>query len=166
MRPELVCTVKYISGHQDGRLRAPVFVGLRPDVEPKERSAIRSPSAERSAPAEARCCGQIRPRPNLTSTAQLKFTNLNKVFYPKEGYTKRDLLNYYDAVADLIVPHLKGRPLSLKRYPNGIADEFFFQKRSAKSFPDWMQTESIYSEHNKATIGLRVCNDRALRCCI
>ena len=51
-------------------------------------------------------------------TETLKFTNLKKVYYPDEGYTKRDVLNYYNGVADLILPHLKDRPLSLKRYPN------------------------------------------------
>ena len=58
----------------------------------------------------------------------MKFTNLNKIFYPNEGYTKRDVINYYDSVAELILPHLKDRPLSLKRYPNGIHDDFFFRR--------------------------------------
>ncbi len=72
---------------------------------------------------------------------RLKFTNLNKVFYPKDLVLKRDLLNYYDAVAPLILPHLKDRPLSLKRYPNGIDHDFFFQKEVAESFPKWLRTE-------------------------
>jgi bifunctional non-homologous end joining protein LigD len=71
---------------------------------------------------------------------RLKFTNLNKIFYPKDGLVKRDLLNYYDAVAPLILPHLKDRPLSLKRYPNGIDSDFFFQKEVAESFPKWLRT--------------------------
>src|SRR5262249_15880113 len=58
-------------------------------------------------------------------------------------YTKRDILRYYDAVSDLILPHLKDRPLSLKRYPNGITSEFFFQKNSPESFASWMRTEDI-----------------------
>jgi bifunctional non-homologous end joining protein LigD len=62
------------------------------------------------------------------------------VFYPKDGYRKRDLLNYYDAVAPLIIPHLNDRPLSLKRYPNGIDEPFFFQKEVAASFPKWLRT--------------------------
>ncbi len=71
---------------------------------------------------------------------RLKFTNLNKVFYPKDGIVKRDLLYYYDAVAPLLLPHLKDRPLSLKRYPNGIDADFFFQKEVAESFPKWLRT--------------------------
>src|SRR5712671_240527 len=92
---------------------------------------------------------------------KLKFTNLNKVFYPQEKYAKRDVINYYDAVAELILPHLADRPLSLKRYPNGIAADFFFQKQSAASFPDWLRTESIFSEHNQAPINFVVADDRA-----
>jgi len=91
----------------------------------------------------------------------LKFTNLKKVFYPAEGYTKRDLLNYYDAVAGLILPHLKDRPLSLKRYPNGINEQFFFQKDAPESFADWLRTEWIDSEHNGRPIRYVFAEDRA-----
>src|SRR5438270_11643756 len=73
----------------------------------------------------------------------LKFTNLNKVFYPGEGYTKRDVINYYDAVAELILPHLRDRPLSLKRYPNGIAAQYFFQKNTPDNYPSWLQTATV-----------------------
>ncbi len=165
VRPELVCTVKYIEWTPDGRLRAPVFVGLREDIAPEE--SVRSQSADSAAeppadpPAEALLPDkQVQAIVEIDGHA-LKFTNLNKVFYPREGYTKRDLLNYYNSVADLILPHLRDRPLSLKRYPNGIHAAFFFQKRSAESFPAWLRTESVYSEHNKAPINYAVANDRA-----
>ena len=92
---------------------------------------------------------------------QLKFTNLNKIFYPQQGYTKRDVINYYDAVAPLLVPHLKDRPLSLKRYPNGIDGKYFFQKEAAEKFADWLRTEPIFSEHNQAPINFVVADDRA-----
>ena len=86
-------------------------------------------------------CSTLLPKRTCTIDGhRLKFTNLNKVFYPKDGYSKRDLLNYYDAVAPLIIPHLKDRPLSLKRYPNGIDKPFFFQKEVAASFPKWLRT--------------------------
>ncbi len=77
----------------------------------------------------------------------LKFTHLNKVFFPGEGYTKRDLLNFYSGVAPLLLPHLKDRPLSLKRYPNGINEKYFFQKDSPDSYPDWLRFEKIDSGH-------------------
>ena len=76
---------------------------------------------------------------------RLKFTNLKKVFYPADGYTKRDVINYYHDVAPLLVPHLAGRPLSLKRYPNGIEAEYFFQKDAPASFPSWLRTGKYVS---------------------
>ncbi len=142
-KPELVCEVRFTNWTDDGRLRAPVFAGLRPDVDPSE--CVRDSSAEPPLAA-------VQPRtilldPSLDEAQigvdghRLKFTNLNKVFYPKDGVLKRDLLNYYDAVAPLILPYLKDRPLSLKRYPNGIDHDFFFQKEVAPSFPKWLRTE-------------------------
>ncbi len=92
---------------------------------------------------------------------ELKFTNLDKVLFPRDGVTKRDLINFYDAVADLILPHLKDRPLSLKRYPNGIDQEFFFQKNIEAHYPDWLRIEPIHSEHRGEAINYVVCNDRA-----
>lgn len=136
-RPELVCEVRYSNWTEEGRLRAPVFMGLRPDIDPHE--CVREP-------AETVPRGTLLP-PAAEATItidghRLKFTNLNKIFYPKDGYQKRDLLNYYDAVAPLIVPHLKDRPLSLRRYPNGIEAPSFFQKEVAESFPKWLRTET------------------------
>lgn len=128
VRPELICEVQFANRTADGKLRAPVWLGFRTDVGPL---LIRSPLLDPSL-----------PEASLTINGHpLKFTNLNKIFYPKDGYCKRDLLNYYDAVAPLIVPHLKDRPLSLKRYPNGIEKPFFFQKAVAPSFPKWLRTE-------------------------
>jgi bifunctional non-homologous end joining protein LigD len=92
---------------------------------------------------------------------RLKFTNLNKVLFPGEGIAKRDLINYYDAVADLIIPHLRDRPLSLKRYPNGIDHDFFFQKDAEDKVPDWVRLEPIFSEHNQDNIHYIIANDRA-----
>jgi bifunctional non-homologous end joining protein LigD len=158
-RPELVCTVKYAEWTPDGRLRAPVFAGLRADLDPKE--AVRELPADPPAPAGPLLAGKVARATVSIDGKELKFSNLNKIFYPEQGYTKRDILNYYDAVAHLILPHLEGRPLSLKRYPNGIHGDFFFQKRSAESFPGWLRTESVYSEHNKAPIRYVVAGDRA-----
>ena len=88
----------------------------------------------------------------------LKFTNLKKVYYPDDGYTKRDLLNYYDAVAELILPHLKDRPLSLKRYPNGIEAEYFFQKNMPANQASWLRKVKIWSEHtNRSAAAHPLC---------
>ena len=119
---------------RDGRLRAPVFLGLRPDIDPTDcvRESRRSdPSADAAA-----CCQELkgsdaRPLTVIGLSSQISTRSST----PKDGIVKRDLLNYYDAVAPLILPHLKDRPLSLKRYPNGIDERFFFQKEPPRVSP-------------------------------
>ena len=140
-KPELVCEVRFVNWTEDGRLRAPVFAGLRPDVDPSEcvREAGRS-STSQPPERPPLLDPSLKEAQIAVDSHRLKFTNLNKMFYPKQGLVKRDLLNYYDAVAPLILPHLKDRPLSLKRYPNGIDAPFFFQKEVADSFPKWLRT--------------------------
>lgn len=120
VKPELIAEVKFANWTPDNRLRAPVFLGLRDD---KRAAEVH----RESAPPDAK----------------LKFTNLSKIYYPESGYTKGDVLAYYDTVSDLILPHLKDRPLSLKRYPNGIHSDYFFQKNTPESYPSWLRTEVI-----------------------
>ena len=83
---------------------------------------------------------------------RLKFTNLNKVYYPREGYTKRDVIQYYDGVAPLLLPYLKARPLSLRRYPDGIAGKSFYQKDAPAFAPSWIRTAQIWSEDSQREI--------------
>ena len=128
-KPELVCEVKFANWTEEGRLRAPVFLGLREDLDPP-------PVQTHAALLDA----SLKEAVLTVDGHRLKFTNLDKLFYPKDAYRKRDLLNYYDAVAPLLLPYLKDRPLSLKRYPNGIEKPFFFQKQVAESFPKWLHT--------------------------
>jgi bifunctional non-homologous end joining protein LigD len=146
VKPELACQVKFAEWTPDHRLRAPVFLGLKWGGPPGLPSLL----AEDAKEATLTVDGQ-----------SLKFTNLAKVFYPAEGYTKRDVLNYYDAVADLILPHLRDRPLSLKRYPDGIEKEYFFQKNVAEKFPPWTRTEAIPSGHAGRPITYAFAQDRA-----
>lgn len=152
VRPELVCEAKFLEFTPDGLLRAPVFLGLRSDKDPKECVREAPLTAEQAEAPEP-----TRPAP----PAQQKFTNLTKIFYPKDGVTKGDVIQYYDDVAEFILPHLKDRPLSLKRYPNGIHDDFFFQKNVAdKKFPEWIRTEPIDSESQSHVIEYVICNDK------
>ncbi len=154
VEPKLLCDVKFTEWTQDGRLRAPVFIGLRDDKNAEE--VVRE-----SAPDEPRFA-KDRKEVSLTIDGKvLKFTNLGKVWFPKDGFTKRDVLNYYDAVAELMVPHLAGHPLSLKRYPNGIHEDFFFQKDIPEGYPNWLRIEPIYSEHRGEPIRFVVADDRA-----
>ncbi|HTD24869.1 MAG TPA: DNA ligase D [Terriglobales bacterium] len=164
--PELVCAVRFGSWTNDGRLRAPVFVGLRNDIDPRDCVREQEPQAiagddSVTAPVQRRLLPPKVAEVMLNIEGKsLKFTNLNKVFYPKEGYTKRDVINYYDAVADLILPHLHDRALSLKRYPNGIEGKYFFQKDAPPSFPSWLLTVPISSEPDSDPINYVVANDR------
>ena len=177
VKPELTCQVKYAEWTQDNHLRAPVYVGLRNDVEPGQvvRESVGRRKRLPHLPADPSAAGWDR-RFRLSSSLlpedvgeaareidghRLKFTNLAKVFYPDEGYTKRDVLNYYAGVADLILPHLKDRPLSLKRYPDGIGKEYFFQKDVTGKFEPWLRTETVASEHAGRPITYVVAQDRA-----
>lgn len=91
----------------------------------------------------------------------LKFTNLKKVYWPEEGYTKQDLLEYYDRIAPYILPYLKDRPESLRRNPNGYAGQSFFQKDMPDTIPDWIETVQIYSESSNKEINYMICQDKA-----
>ncbi len=160
LKPELVCQVRFLEWTEDHQLRAPAFQGLREDVDASavKRESADDPSSEDAGPRPP-LLGKDKKEALLQVGAQrLKFTNLDKVFYPREGYTKRDVINYYDAVADLILPHLRDRPLSLKRYPNGIEGEWFFQKNADDLKASWLKTEAIDSENR--TINYIICNDR------
>ena len=141
VKPELVCEVKYLEFTPDGLLRAPVFLGLRND----------------KAAAES-----VRETPQESTPAEQTFSNLSKVFFPKDGVTKGDVIEYYRSVARWILPHLKDRPLSLKRYPNGIHADFFFQKNVAgKKFPEWIETVDIESDSQGHVIEYVLCNNEA-----
>jgi bifunctional non-homologous end joining protein LigD len=152
--PELVCEVKFANWTQDGRLRAPVFLGLRNDKPAAAVQREEAPDADTFAASAKEATLTIDSR-------TIKFSNLKKVFYPDEGYTKGDVLNYYAAIADLILPHLEDRPLSLKRYPNGIKEDFFFQKNTPETFPPWLRTSLIDSEHNQKPIRYVFAEDHA-----
>lgn len=87
------------------------------------------------------------------------FTNLDKLYWPDEGITKGDLINYYESIASYILPYLKNRPLSLKRNPNGIKDNGFYHKDAGDIAPSWMKTADIFSESSNKTIHYLVCNN-------
>jgi bifunctional non-homologous end joining protein LigD len=91
----------------------------------------------------------------------LKLTNLEKIYWPDEGYTKGDLINYYNKIAPFILPYLIDRPESLKRSPNGIKAPGFFQKDMPEATPEWILTKKIYSESNDADVNYMLCQDKA-----
>jgi bifunctional non-homologous end joining protein LigD len=91
----------------------------------------------------------------------LTFSHLNKVYWPKEGFTKRDLLNYYDQVAPYILPYMKDRPQSMNRHPNGIEAPNFYQKNTDGKLPDWLTTYTNKNESTGGTIEWLVCTGEA-----
>ena len=92
---------------------------------------------------------------------QLKLTNLDKVFYPASGFTKGQVIDYYARIAPVLVPHLAGKPLTLKRYPNGVNEPPFFEKNATKHRPDWVKTAPIWSEGNQRDVNYILANDLA-----
>jgi bifunctional non-homologous end joining protein LigD len=119
--PKLVCEVEFVEWTHEGHLRAPSYVGLRDDKPAEE--------VRREMPLES----EIR-----RGRRRLELTNLDKLFWPDEGITKGDLVGYYRDVAPALVPHLRKRPFTMKRYPDGWQGKFFFQKDAPKHMPDWI----------------------------
>ena len=121
--PVLVAEVEFVEWTRDGRLRAPVYLGLRDDKNAEEVRRERPPMES-----------EIRRRGRV-----LKLSNLAKPFWPEEGITKGDLLGYYRDVAGVLVPHLRGRPFTMKRHPDGWEGKSFFQKNAPSHTPDWIR---------------------------
>ncbi len=90
---------------------------------------------------------------------KLSLTNLDKVLYPATGFTKGQVVDYYVRIAPVLVPHLAGRPLTMKRYPGGVDQEYFFEKNAPMHRPDWVKTAPVWSESNKRTINCLLAND-------
>jgi bifunctional non-homologous end joining protein LigD len=90
---------------------------------------------------------------------RLKLSNLDKVLFPKSGFTKGQVIDYYARVAPTVLPHLKDRALTLKRYPEGVGREFFYEKRCPSFRPSWFKTASVWSRRNQETIRYCLVND-------
>ncbi|MFB3818875.1 MAG: DNA ligase D [Candidatus Methylomirabilales bacterium] len=155
VEPRRVCEVRFTEWTDDGLLRQPVFVRWRADKRPEEcqGSAARAPEEEPAA--EARDAGPAE----AASPRAVRLSNLSKVYWPEEGYTKGDLIAYYRAVAPWILPYLRERPLVLTRYPDGIAGKSFYQKDAPEFTPDWVRTQAIWSEDAGREIRYIVCDE-------
>ena len=90
---------------------------------------------------------------------RLKLTNLEKIFYPATGFTKGQMIDYYARIAPVLIPQLAGRPLTLKRYPEGVDQEFFFEKNATQYRPEWVKTAPIWSEGNRRTVNYLLADD-------
>lgn len=153
VEPKLVCEVRFTEWTDEGGIRHPTFLGLRDDKRPEECHRETAVLIEAPAPAVAAPSAPAAERP------QVRITNPDKVFWPAEGYTKGDLIAYYDSVASLLLPYLSGRPLVLTRYPDGIDGKSFFQKDAPDFVPSWVRTERIYSKDAEREINYFVVDD-------
>jgi bifunctional non-homologous end joining protein LigD len=156
VEPKLICDVRYKEITKDGLLRQSVFVRFRDDKKPEDVMMPGAGGREQDDPARKEEPQRTAPRSVLR---EVKFSNLDKVFWPDEKYTKGDLIEYYRSMAPWLLPYLKDRPVVLTRYPDGINGKSFYQKDAPGFVPDWIQTIPIWSEDTQRDINYFVCND-------
>jgi len=167
VRPQLVCAVRFGEWTADRKLRAPVFLGFRDDIDPEQcRMETSIPEhgtqpdnalAETDGPSKPTAPEQKRSGP---SGSRVEYTNLNKVFWPEDGYTKGDLIDYYDKVSPYLIPHLLDCPLVFERFPDGIHGPSFYQKDAPDYTPEWIRTQEIWSEDVERSIRYFIGADR------
>ena len=149
VEPQLVAEVRFTEYAPSGHLRHPSFLHLREDKRPEDCVRRReAPLQEDLAPTSQ----EAAPRP------EVPFTNLDKVFWPEEGYTKGDLVDYYRGISPWLLPYLRDRPVVMDRYPDGIHGKNFFQKNAPDFAPEWMRTETIWSEETGGETLYFVCD--------
>ncbi len=178
--PQLVARVKFSGWTDDHALRHPVFLALREDARPTDCQWERETAPVHTNPAVVRAPEVVGRVLNTKAQIEaelfkgraetaiieldgkrLRFSNLNKVYFPESGHTKRDLLAYYYRMADFILPFLRDRALVLRRYPDGIKGQAFFQKDLREGVPEWFKTVPVDSEHRGEVIHYATANDRA-----
>jgi bifunctional non-homologous end joining protein LigD len=186
VEPTMVAEVEYSEWTDEGLLRQPVFLRFRDDKRPEE--CVRDPRAkgravsgdesedviprERERPRDlagqaSEPAGKIPPprsaraRDDSAGEPLFELTNLKKVFWPEEGYTKGDLTDYYREVSPWLLAYLRNRPLVMTRYPDGIGGKSFFQKDAPGFRPGWIRTERMWSEDTQREIDYFVCDDEA-----
>lgn len=160
VEPEVVCEVEYTEWTDEGLLRQPVFLRFRDDKRPAEVQRAGGPAAGRdlAGPADP-AVGAPAPGPRELVPRQVVFSNLGKVFWPAEGYTKGDLIEYYRAISSWLLPYLKDRPVVLTRYPDGIEGKSFYQKDAPVFVPEWIRTQRMWSEQTQREIDYFICDD-------
>ena len=162
VKPELVGEVAFGEWTPAGRLRHPKWKGLRPDKdpddvtresevdqtdmdEPPSGAVVPSPSAPGG---RGRSGGSSQPVRVQVGGRELPVTNLDKVLFPQTGFTKGQLIDYYARIAPVMLPHVADRPLTMKRYPDGVEGKFFFEKHVPSHAPRWVKTVSVPSERD------------------
>jgi bifunctional non-homologous end joining protein LigD len=169
VEPRLVAEVRYLTWTEEGLLRQPVFVRLRDDKPPTE--CVTTASGLSSRGTSIRPVPRDPPAPAVADPSspgtdgaprddrRVPFSNLTKVFWPTEGYTKGDLVEYYRAISPWLLPYLKDRLLVLTRFPDGIEGKSFFQKDAPGFAPGWVRLERVWSESAQREIDYFVAGD-------
>ncbi len=184
LKPELICEVKYTEMTKEGKLRHPVYKGLRMDkvtteIISEEIVSKKSSSKEKVTTKQTPMKKEPKKTENsskalsknksnkasnkdalLIEGIEVPFTNLDKIYWPKSGLKKYDLIDYYIKVADYILPYLKDRPQNLHRHPNGISKPGFYQKDN-EHLPEWAESTTIYSESADKEIEYLLCQNEA-----
>jgi bifunctional non-homologous end joining protein LigD len=153
VRPELIAEVEFREWTAEGLMRAPSFKGLRDDKSAVE--VVREPANTPESlfdDVHRRADGALAVHVDGRS---LKLSNWDKVLFPDTGFTKGDLIAYYARIAPVVVPHLRGRALTLKRYPGGVNSPYFYEKQSPAHRPEWVATARV------AGVDYTLCDDRA-----
>ena len=162
IKPELVAEIKFSELTEDNIYRHPSFLRLRDDVNPNDVKF----NSENSSKNEN--MKKIEPKKRMgkddvlkkIGKQELKLTNQNKIYFPEDDITKGDVIDFYQSISKYILPHLKDRPQSMNRYPNGIKGLSFFQKDAAEETPEWIETQKVFSESSDKYINYIICNDR------
>jgi bifunctional non-homologous end joining protein LigD len=170
--PQLVAEIEFSHWTRDRILRHSVYRGLREDRPAEEvvLEAVWAPGVEDGAGGDAAPArGAERPYEIVRATKRhteievggrtLRLSNREKVLYPATGFTKGELIDYYAAVAPYLLPHLTGRPLTLKRYPDGVEEPYFFEKRAPAHRPEWVRTAPVWSEREQEELEYCLCED-------
>jgi bifunctional non-homologous end joining protein LigD len=172
VEPKFVAEVRYREWTPDGLLRHPAFVRLRPDKRVDEverqtgdgrretRESEAGPSGDLPSPVSDHPSDLPPPAtPPPPAQRTIQFSNLRKVFWPAEQYTKGDLIEYYRAISRWLLPYLRNRPLVMTRFPDGIEGKSFYQKDAPEFAPEWIRTVPIWSNDTQRDIRYFVCDD-------
>jgi bifunctional non-homologous end joining protein LigD len=156
VEPKLVGEVVYRQyTRTERRLRHTSWRGLRPDRDPEEITVPRlddSPSPSQSPSAEPAEAPQTKVTVQV-GDRRLRLSNLHKVLYPADGFTKGEVINYYSRIAPILLPHLADRPVTFIRFPNGVDAEPFFEKNAPSHAPDWLRTVKLPSQGSRSGRG-------------
>ncbi|KEO75530.1 DNA ligase D [Anditalea andensis] len=159
LKPEMICEVKFSKWTKSGHMRHPVYKGLRMDKIPTE---IEKENSKNSAKPS----GSKNTNTNGGGSLELDgvsvpVSNLDKVYWPKENFTKYDLINYYLQVGETMLPYLMDRPQNMHRHPEGINGEGFYHKDTSGIFPHWIETQKVHSKSKEDSIEYLLCQNEA-----